>query len=89
MDNHDKADLIMKILIVIIAGFYFWLLLDEDALTKETEYEKFCKNYMVWVVKYPDIISAGCCDIHHPSNDRLKEGWKGETLLICYGKEIV
>ena len=89
MDNNDKTDLIMKILIVIIAGFYFWLLLDEDALTKETEYEKFCKKYLVWVDKYPTSLHAGCCDIHHPSNDRLKEGWKGETLLICDGKEIV
>ena len=89
MDNHDKADLIMKILICIIGCFYFWLLFNETAFTKENEYQEFCKKYLVWVDKYPTSLHAGCCDINHPSNDRLKEGWKGKTLLICDGKEIV
>ena len=85
MDNHDKTDLIMKVLIVVIASFYFWLLLDETALTKDTNYEEFCKNYIGWVDKYPEALSAGCCKTNHPSNDILKEGWKGESLLNCYG----
>ena len=83
MDNHDKADLIMKILLVIIAGFYFWLLFNEKAFT--SEHETFCKSYMVWVHEYPTALNAGCCEINHPSNDILKEGWKGESLLNCYG----
>lgn len=87
MDDHDKADLIMKILIAIMAGFYFWLLFDETALA-ETDHEKFCKTYMVWVEKYPNQLSIGCCDINHPSNDIMKEGWKGQTLLVCGGVEI-
>jgi hypothetical protein len=40
---------------------------------------------MKWVNKYPNSLSAGCCDIDHPSNDILKEGWEGESLLNCYG----
>ena len=43
---------------------------------------------MPYVNKYKGI-NAGCCDIDHPSNDIMKEGWKGETLLICDGKEIL
>lgn len=87
MDDHDKADLIMKILIAIMAGFYFWLLFDETALA-ETDHEKFCKTYMVWVEKYPNQLSIGCCDINHPSNNIMKEGWKGQSLLICGGRAI-
>lgn len=89
MDNHDKADLIMKILIAIMAGFYFWLLLDETALAKDNTFQKWCKNYLTWVDKYPNQLSAGCCDINHPSNNIMKEGWKGESLLVCGGKKIV
>lgn len=87
MDDHDKADLIMKILIAIMAGFYFWLLFDDTALA-ETDHEKFCKTYMVWVEKYPNQLSIGCCDINHPSNNIMKEGWKGQSLLICGGRAI-
>jgi len=83
MDNYDKADLVMKILIVIIAVFYFWLLLDDKALA--SEHATFCKSYMVWVNKYPTALHAGCCEVNHASNDILKEGWKGESLLNCYG----
>ena len=52
------------------------------------EFKEFCERYMPYVNKYKGI-NAGCCDIAHPSNDIMKEGWKGETLLICDGKEIV
>ena len=51
----------------------------------KVEWDKFCKTYMKWVNKYPKALSAGCCDIDHPSNDILKEGWEGESLLNCYG----
>ena len=54
----------------------------------KVEWDKFCKTYMKWVNKYPKALSAGCCDIDHPSNDILKEGWEGESLLFCDGKEI-
>jgi len=52
------------------------------------EFKEFCEKYMPYVNKYKGI-NAGCCDINHPSNDILKAGWKGETLLICDGKEIL
>ena len=51
----------------------------------QVEWDRFCKTYMRWVNKYPKALSAGCCDIDHPSNDILKEGWEGESLLNCYG----
>jgi len=51
----------------------------------KVEWDRFCKTYMKWVNKYPKALSAGCCDIDHPSNDILKEGWEGESLLNCYG----
>ena len=51
----------------------------------KVEWDKFCKTYIKWVNKYPKALSAGCCDIDHPSNDILKEGWEGESLLNCYG----
>jgi hypothetical protein len=43
---------------------------------------------MPYVNKYKGI-NAGCCEIDHPSNDILKEGWKGESLLFCDDKQIV
>ena len=43
---------------------------------------------MPYVNKYEGI-NAGCCEINHPSNDFLKKGWEGESLLFCDGKEIV
>ena len=51
----------------------------------QVEWDNFCKVWMGYVNKYPKALSAGCCDIDHPSNDILKEGWKGESLLNCYG----
>ena len=47
------------------------------------EWERFCKVWMSYVNKYPKAMHAGCCEIDHPSNDILKEGWEGETLLLC------
>ena len=82
----------MRILCAALAGFYFYLLLQDTAFGDENwtpEFKEFCEKYMPYVNKYPTSLSAGCCDINHPSNDVMKEGWKGETLLICDGKEIV
>ena len=53
------------------------------------EFREFCQKYMVYVDQYPGKLHAGCCNIDHPSNDILKEGWKGESLLFCDGQEIV
>ena len=81
----------MKIFYALGVVFYFWLIWDDLAIANENwtlEFKEFCAAYMPYVNNYEGI-SAGCCDIHHPSNNRLKEGWKGETLLICDGKEIV
>jgi hypothetical protein len=47
------------------------------------EWERFCKVWMSYVNKYPKAMHAGCCEIDHPSNDILKEGWEGESLLLC------
>ena len=55
----------------------------------KVEWERFCKVWMSYVNKYPKAMSAGCCEIDHPSNDILKKGWEGESLLFCDGKEIV
>jgi len=74
---------LLKFLCLVCAIFYFWLLLDDKALT--SEHATFCKSYMVWVNKYPTALHAGCCEVNHASNDILKEGWKGESLLNCYG----
>jgi hypothetical protein len=38
---------------------------------------------MSYVNKYPKAMHAGCCKVDHPSNDILKEGYKGESLLLC------
>ena len=34
-----------------------------------TEFEEFCLIYMQWVYQYPGSLSAGYCEISHPSND--------------------
>ena len=47
------------------------------------EWDKFCKSYMVYVNKYPNSLSAGCCDYNHKSNDNLKKEYLGDPLLIC------
>ena len=49
------------------------------------EWDKFCKSYMVYVNKYPNSLSAGCCDYNHKSNNNLKKEYLGDPLLICYG----
>ena len=81
----------MRLLLILSIVFYFWLIWDDLLIADEKwtpEFREFCERYMPYVNKYKGI-NAGCCDIDHPSNDLLKEGWKGETLLICDGKEIV
>ena len=47
------------------------------------EWDQFCKSYMVYVNKYPNSLSAGCCDYNHKSNDNLKKEYLGDPLLIC------
>ena len=85
----------MKYIIYPIAAalfiFYIFLLFEETAFANKNwtpEFKEFCAAYMPYVNKYEGI-NAGCCEIDHPSNDILKEGWKGESLLFCDGKEIV
>lgn len=81
----------MRLLFILSIVFYFWLIWDDLLIADEKwtpEFREFCERYMPYVNKYKGI-NAGCCEIDHPSNDILKEGWKGETLLICDGKEIV
>ena len=81
----------MKIFLAITLAFYF-IILQGTALSNKNwtpEFKEFCAAYMPYVDQYPGYLHAGCCDIDHPSNDILKEGWKGETLLFCNGKEIV
>ena len=81
----------MRLLLILSIVFYFWLIWDDLLVADENwtpEFKEFCAAYMPYVNKYKGI-NAGCCDIDHPSNNLLKEGWKGETLLICDGKEIV
>jgi len=82
----------MKILAAALFVFYFYLVLQDTAFGDENwtpEFKEFCEKYMPYVNKYPASLSAGCCDIDHKSNDILKEGCKGESLLFCDGKEIV
>ena len=81
----------MRLLLILSIVFYFWLIWDDLLIADEKwtpEFKEFCAAYMPYVNKYKGI-NAGCCDIDHPSNDILKEGWKGESLLICDGREIV
>lgn len=81
----------MRLLFILSIIFYFWLIWDDLLIADEKwtpEFKEFCAAYMPYVNKYKGI-NAGCCDIDHPSNDILKEGWRGETLLFCNGKEIV
>ena len=81
----------MKIFYALCVVFYFWLIWDDLAIANENwtpEFREFCAAYMPYVNKYEGI-SAGCCDIDHPSNDILKQGYKGESLLFCDGQEIV
>lgn len=77
----------MKIIAAVILSIYFFLIWDDLAIADE--FQDFCKVYMKYVEKYPEYMSAGCCEIDHPSNDDLKKGWKGESLLFCDGQEIV
>ena len=44
------------------------------------KWERFCKVWMKYVNKYPNAISAGCCDFNHPSNDRLKIEYLGDKF---------
>ena len=76
---------------LIIFTILYWYLAPKYTKADENwtpEFKEFCAAYMPYVNKYEGL-NAGCCDINHPSNDIMKEGWKGETLLICDGKEIL
>ena len=81
----------MRLLFILSIAFYFWLIWDDLLIADEKwtpEFREFCEKYMPYVNKYKGI-NAGCCDIDHPSNDILKEGWKGESLLFCDDKQIL
>ena len=81
----------MRMFMAAAAAFYFWLVWDDVAFGNKNwtpEFKEFCEKYMPYVNKYEGL-NAGCCEINHPSNDILKQGYKGETLLFCDGKEIV
>tara|TARA_R100001463_G_scaffold101743_2_gene156203 strand:+ start:147 stop:395 length:249 start_codon:yes stop_codon:yes gene_type:complete len=82
----------MKIgIFLILFTILYWYFAPKFVQADENwtpEFKEFCEKYMPYVNKYKGI-NAGCCDINHPSNDILKAGWKGETLLICDGKEIL
>ena len=81
----------MRVLLILSIVFYFWLIWDDLLIADEKwtpEFREFCEKYMPYVNKYKGI-NAGCCDIDHPSNDLLKEGWKGESLLFCDDKQIL
>ena len=82
-----------KIFIFILFTFYVFIIWDDLVVAEtpdpyEMEWIVFCETWMRWVNQYPDALSAGCCDIDHTSNNILKEGWRGESLLFCDGKEI-
>ena len=82
----------MIIIFLIIFSIFFCLFAPHFIQADENwspEFKEFCEKYMPYVNQYPASLNAGCCDIDHPSNDLLKEGWKGESLLFCDGKEIV
>ena len=49
----------------------------------QVEWDRFCKVWMSYVNKYPQALSAGCCDYNHKSNDILKEEYLGDPLLLC------
>ena len=83
--------MMIKIFLIIFT-ILFWLFAPQFIQADENwtpEFKEFCNKYMPYVNKYPTSLSAGCCDINHPSNDFLKKGWEGESLLFCDGKEIV
>lgn len=83
----------MRLLLFLSVVFYFWLIWDDIVQAKNKkwtpEFQEFCNQYMKHVELLPKYLSAGCCDVDHSTNDIMKQGWKGETLLICDGKEIV
>jgi|TARA_Y100000296_G_scaffold48664_1_gene55787 hypothetical protein len=54
----------------------------------KVEWERFCKVWMSYVNKYPKAMSASCCEIDHPSNNKLKEEYLGEPMLFCNGQYI-
>jgi len=54
----------------------------------KVEWERFCKVWMSYVNKYPKAMSSGCCEIDHPSNNKLKEEYLGEPMLFCNGQYI-
>tara|TARA_R100001443_G_C3244023_1_gene151497 strand:+ start:257 stop:505 length:249 start_codon:yes stop_codon:yes gene_type:complete len=77
-----------KIFIFVLFIFYVFIIWEDLAIAEtadpyKMEWITFCETWMRYVNQYPDYLSAGCCEFNHPSNDLLKEGWKGESLLRC------
>jgi len=71
----------MKIFYVLGILIYFFFIWEDLAIAKQTpEFKEFCKTYMKWVNKYPNAMSAGCCDFNHPSNNRHKIEYLGDKF---------
>ena len=64
----------------IILFFIFFSLNAQANENWTPEFSKFCKVYMVYVNKYPNAMSAGCCDFNHPSNDEQKIEYLGDKF---------
>ena len=78
----------ISLILFTILFWYFGLKFIQANEKWTPEFKEFCQKYMPYVNQYEGL-NAGCCDIDHKSNDILKAGWKGESLLICDGKEIL
>ena len=85
--NGDKFPMNYFILFFLVL---FLIITKPRAANKEpiSEFEKFCLIYMRYVNQYPNGLSAGCCEIDHPSNNKLKEEYLGEPMLYCNGQYI-
>jgi len=69
----------MKLIIfIVLFSLLYWTLAPK--YVKANEWDEFCKVWMKYVNKYPNALSAGCCDFNHPSNDRQKIEYLGDKF---------
>jgi len=69
----------MKLIIfIVLFSLLYWTLAPK--YVKANEWDEFCKVWMKYVNKYPNAMSAGCCDFNHPSNDRQKIEYLGDKF---------
>jgi len=69
----------MKLIIfIVLFSLLYWILAPK--YVKANEWDEFCKVWMKYVNKYPNAMSAGCCDFNHPSNDRQKIEYLGDKF---------